>query len=49
MIFREPMAWAIEVFAIVAFEGKVDLDPAPLAIQTVRLPETWGYLVTPYF
>jgi hypothetical protein len=36
MIFREPVLRAVEVFAIVAPERKVNLDTTPLALQTQR-------------
>lgn len=38
MVLRESVFWAIEVFAIVASEGQVDLEPTLLASQTLRLP-----------
>jgi hypothetical protein len=43
------MVGAIVVFAVIAPEGKIDLDPTPLTIQTMRRPKTGKYVLTPYF
>jgi len=43
------MVGAVVVFAVIALEGKVDLDPTPLTIQTTRRPGIGKYLLTPYF
>jgi hypothetical protein len=49
MVLREPVFWAVEVLTIVAFEGQLDLEPAHLAFQTLRLPDSLKLLVSSSF
>src|SRR3972149_7775569 len=49
MILWKPMLWTIELFAVVALEGQVDLEPTPGAFQTLRLPDFLKLLVSSSF
>jgi hypothetical protein len=43
------MVWAIVVFAVVALEGQVDFEPAPLTLQTSRLLGLLGIMIPSSF